>query len=196
MVWTLAFDTSAAHCAAALLQGDQLVAARADAMSRGQAERLMPLLEEVLAEGGCAWSDLSVIGVGVGPGNFTGIRISVSAARGLALALEIPAVGVSTLEALALDAPRPVRTVVSAPRDQLYEQGFGCAPEAPLMRAAADGHDDTIPCAEVSTAEDLAERIARIALTRAMTQTEAPVPLYLRAADAAPAKDAPPQIIP
>ncbi|MEC9197503.1 MAG: tRNA (adenosine(37)-N6)-threonylcarbamoyltransferase complex dimerization subunit type 1 TsaB [Pseudomonadota bacterium] len=196
MVWTLAFDTSAAHCAAALLQGDRLVAARADAMSRGQAERLMPLLEEVLAEGGCAWSDLAVIGVGVGPGNFTGIRISVSAARGLALALEIPAVGVSTLEALALDAPRPVRTVVNAPRDQLYEQGFGCAPEVPLMRATVDGHDDAIPCAEVSSPEDLAERIARIALTRAMTQTEAPVPLYLRAADAAPAKDAPPQIIP
>lgn len=69
-------------------------------MARGQAERLFPMLEEVLAEGNAAWSDLSAIAVGTGPGNFTGIRISISAARGLALSLDIPAVGVSGFEAL------------------------------------------------------------------------------------------------
>ncbi len=194
MVWTLAFDTSAAHCAAALLNGDQLVAARATEMSRGQAEHLVPLIEEVLAEGGCAWSDLGVIGVGIGPGNFTGIRISVSAARGMAMALDIPAVGVSTLDATALDAPRPVRVHVPAPRDQIYEQGYGCAPEAPLMRAkTTDG--ELLALLPPAPAE-LAERIARVALTRAAFETEAPAPLYLRAADAAPAKDAPPVILP
>ena len=87
----LAFDTSAAHCAAALLLPDSLIL-RLEPMEKGQAERLMPMLEDVLAEGGLAWSDLKALAVGTGPGNFTGIRIAVSAARGLALGLGIPAV--------------------------------------------------------------------------------------------------------
>ncbi|MFP4451570.1 MAG: tRNA (adenosine(37)-N6)-threonylcarbamoyltransferase complex dimerization subunit type 1 TsaB, partial [Rhodosalinus sp.] len=96
----LGFDTSAAHCAAALLSGDRLIAARAEEMGRGQAERLMPMLEEMLAEAGVGWSDLDVLGVGTGPGNFTGLRIAVAAARGLALALDVPAVGVSGFEVI------------------------------------------------------------------------------------------------
>ena len=83
----LAFDTSFAHCAAALLIGDT-VTTRIDPMARGQVEHLMPMLEEVLAEAGIAWADLDGIGVCTGPGNFTGTRISVSAARGLALGVE------------------------------------------------------------------------------------------------------------
>ncbi|TGN47811.1 tRNA (adenosine(37)-N6)-threonylcarbamoyltransferase complex dimerization subunit type 1 TsaB, partial [Paracoccus liaowanqingii] len=97
----LGFDTSAAHCAAALLQGGALVAARHEDMAKGQAERLMPMLEELLVEAGLGWRDLDVIGVGTGPGNFTGIRVGVAAARGLAVALRIPAIGVGAPEALA-----------------------------------------------------------------------------------------------
>ena len=87
----LAFDTSAAHCAAALLIAGK-IHTRIDEMARGQAEHLMPMLEEVLAAHGLAWRDLDAIGVGTGPGNFTGIRISVAAARGLALGLGCPLV--------------------------------------------------------------------------------------------------------
>src|SRR6056297_2365432 len=76
----LAFDTSAAHCAAAIVSGDTILARRDEEMARGQAERLMPLLAELLAEAGLAWSDLAALGVGTGPGNFTGIRIAVAAA--------------------------------------------------------------------------------------------------------------------
>ena len=90
---SLGFDTSAAHCAAALLQGDRVLAHRHEEMARGQAERLFPLLAEILAEAGAGWHDLAVIGCGTGPGNFTGIRIAVAAARGLSLALAIPAPG-------------------------------------------------------------------------------------------------------
>ena len=82
----LGFDTSAAHCAAALLSGGTCLAARHEEMAKGQAERLMPLIAELLEEAGAATGDLAAIGVGIGPGNFTGIRISVSAARGLAAA--------------------------------------------------------------------------------------------------------------
>jgi tRNA threonylcarbamoyl adenosine modification protein YeaZ len=111
----LGFDTSAAHCAAALLCGDRVLVSRREEMTRGQAERLMPLLEECLSDAGFGWSDLTAIGVGIGPGNFTGIRIAVSAARGLALALDIPAVGVDGFDAREKPGSVPG---VPAPRDQ------------------------------------------------------------------------------
>ena len=122
----LAFDTSAAHCAAALLSGDRILASTCEAMSRGQAERLMPLLEELLTSAGLTWQDLSRIGVGIGPGNFTGIRISVSAARGLALGLGIPAIGVSTFEALQSEGETIL--AVPAPREMVYVAGTGDVP--------------------------------------------------------------------
>ncbi|MDH5798127.1 MAG: tRNA (adenosine(37)-N6)-threonylcarbamoyltransferase complex dimerization subunit type 1 TsaB, partial [Paracoccaceae bacterium] len=121
----LAFDTSAAHCAAALLSGNNKLAERFEVQARGQAERLFPILEEMLDEAGLSWSDLNVIGVGVGPGNFTGIRISVAAARGLALSLGIPAVGVSVLEAQAEGLDGVVLSSLDGRRGQMYLQVFG-----------------------------------------------------------------------
>ncbi|MBU0861463.1 MAG: tRNA (adenosine(37)-N6)-threonylcarbamoyltransferase complex dimerization subunit type 1 TsaB, partial [Alphaproteobacteria bacterium] len=72
----IAFDTSGPRCAGALLIGDRIIT-RTDDMARGQAEHLMPMLEEMLAKEGLVWADIDVIGVGTGPGNFTGIRMSV-----------------------------------------------------------------------------------------------------------------------
>jgi len=80
--------------------GGRVVAERYEEMKKGQAERLFPMLEAVLGEVGAVWEELDAIGVGTGPGNFTGIRIAVSAARGLSLSLDVPAVGVSGFEAL------------------------------------------------------------------------------------------------
>ena len=135
----LGFDTSAAHCAAALVRGDTVLAARAEDMAKGQAERLMPLLEELLFDAGLDWRDLDALGVGTGPGNFTGVRISVAAARGLALGLGIPAVGVSVFEALAQGAPRPVAVALDARRDEAYAQLFpATGAEAPTLTPAAD----------------------------------------------------------
>ncbi len=88
-------------------------------MARGQAERLIPLLQQVLNDHGAVWNDLDAIGVGVGPGNFTGIRISVSAARGLALGLGKPAIGVSNLEAQAYGLDGPVLRCPDARRDRI-----------------------------------------------------------------------------
>jgi len=198
--WTLGFDTSAAHCAAALLHGERLIEARAEDMPKGQAERLMPLLDEMLARAGIGWRDLAVIGVGIGPGNFTGVRISVSAARGLALALGIPAVGVSTLDALAAGQPRPLRAQIDARRDEVYVQDFtATGADAPQMmpRAQADAeaaqHD--VPLREGIAPADLATAIARLAAARADTPQPRPAPLYLRSADAAPPSDPPPVIL-
>ncbi len=159
----LAFDTSAAHCAAALLFNDRILAAQTDAMSRGQAEHLMPMLDEMLATQGYSWSDLSAIGVGVGPGNFTGIRISVSAARGLALSLGIPAIGVSTFEVMrgAASLKDSAKQLVSvpAPRDQVYLQIFenGAETGTPMVRSI----DDTLSSVKAGFGNDLLGHSAR-----------------------------------
>ena len=181
----LGFDTSAAHCAAALLSGERLLAARAEEMGRGQAERLIPLIEEVLAEAGHGWAELRRIGCGTGPGNFTGIRISVAAARGLALSLGIPAVGVTTFEAIRLADPDAL-AAVPAPRGQVYLARPGAATE---LVAAEDAGEARFP----PPPAEMARAIAAVA-ARSAAHTP-PAPLYLRAADAAPPRDAPPEII-
>ena len=189
----LGFDTSAAHCAAALVRGNVLLAERLEERKRGQAERLMPLLEEILTEAGVTWSDLDAIGVGVGPGNFTGIRIAVSAARGLALGLAIPAVGISGFDARAAAGRL---AAVPAPRAQVYAALPG---EAPRLMAESEARDAArsagLSFAPEASPADLAQRIAQLTATRFQHCTEAPAPLYLRAADAAPARDLPPHLI-
>ncbi len=105
----LGLDTSGHHCAVALRWGDDQVAHITQDMAKGQAERLLPMVQNLMDQEGYDWSDLDAVAVGIGPGNFTGIRIGVSAARGLALALDIPAIGGLKLRAVARrasDRPR------------------------------------------------------------------------------------------
>jgi tRNA threonylcarbamoyladenosine biosynthesis protein TsaB len=206
----LAFDTSAAHCAAALLSGGTVLAARQDEMTKGQAEHLFPLLEGLLAKAGVGWRDLDAIGVGTGPGNFTGIRLSVAAARGLALSLGVPAIGVTGFEATAFGTQGDVVVSLDARRDGIYLQVMGtgapilCTVDTPppLPRGAACiGHraeEIAALCAGRATtpAEPLAVAIARIAASRLDRDNPRPAPLYLKAADAAPSRDVPPVILP
>jgi tRNA threonylcarbamoyl adenosine modification protein YeaZ len=200
----LAFDTSAAHCAAALLLPDGRVLTRHEPMEKGQAERLMPLLEDLLHEAGLGWPDLTRLAVGTGPGNFTGVRISVAAARGLALGLWIPAIGITRLEALAYGLPRPITVVEDARRSQIYVQAFGTEMSEALL---LDGSDlvHVVETAHVTgsaagpaalpAAVPLAEAMARLAAARPLPQPR-PAPFYLRGADAAPPSDPPPVILP
>ena len=192
---SLGFDTSAAHCAAALLQGDRVLAQHQEDMARGQAERLFPLLEELLASAGIGWHQLSVIGCGTGPGNFTGIRISVAAARGLSLSLGIPAVGISVTEAMACGLPRPCRVMVPARPTGVIWQDFGTpAPSQPRQDLPEDLPPGPAPATPVMP---LAEGIARIALARRTDPgLPRPAPIYLRPADAAPARDRGPVMLP
>lgn len=197
----LAFDTSAAHCAAALLSGDRILASVHEDMAKGQAERLMDLCARVLESAGYGYSDLDAIGVGIGPGNFTGIRIGVSAARGLALGLGIPAVGVSNFDALRHGTSGPCACAVDARRGQVYLQGF----ENPSLSQTPALFDSTalpafdgplIGAGGQPPIHPVAEAIAHLAARRHATTTQRPAPLYLRPADAAPARDAPPTILP
>jgi tRNA threonylcarbamoyladenosine biosynthesis protein TsaB len=198
----LAFDTSAAHCAAAVLLQDRLIL-RDEAMAKGQAERLMPMLEELLAEAGIGWGDLRALAVGTGPGNFTGVRIAVAAARGLALGLGVPAVGVTRLEALAHGLPRPLRVIDDARRGEVYVQDFleGGPDQARIVPAGPAGspYPVTGPAAgegAFAPVMPLVEAVARIGAVRAGAPQPRPAPFYLRGADAAPPSDAAPVILP
>lgn len=221
----LAFDTSAAHCAAAVFAQGAVQQSAIEEMKRGQAERILDLCQELLTASGLALTDVNAFGVGVGPGNFTGIRISVSAARGLALALGVPAIPVSTFEMLCTPdaaAQRPLRelAVVSAPREAAYVQLFTkgrpvSQPElidptaVPIHYDAPDlcvtGHmaeiiaDQLGAQAKPSEIRDPAGTIARIAVWKHANGYDLgtpPAPLYVRAPDAAPARDTPPRILP
>ncbi|KGJ06697.1 tRNA threonylcarbamoyl adenosine modification protein YeaZ [Paracoccus halophilus] len=192
---SLGLDTSAAHCAAALLRGDRLLALKHEDMARGQAERLFPMLQELLAEAGLDWPALAVIGCGTGPGNFTGVRIAVAAARGLALSLGIPAIGVSVTEAAACGLPRPCRVVLPARHEQVIWQDFGpgadSLPRQDNCDALPPGPPPALPLMP------LAQGIASIALSRRdRRDLPRPTPIYLRPADAAPARDRGPVMLP
>lgn len=138
----LAFDTATTGCSVALFLDGRMAAHRAAAMARGQSEALMPMIAEVLAEGGCSYGDLDALAVTVGPGAFTGLRIGLSAARGLALALAVPCAGVTTLEAVARAIPETARAggrvlvALDSKRADLYVQMFDGA-LAPLTEPAA-----------------------------------------------------------
>lgn len=190
----LGFDTSAAHCAAGLFWAGRKLPSRFEEMPRGQAERLIPMLEALLAEAGLGWRDLGAIGVGIGPGNFTGIRIAVSAARGLALGLGIPAIGVSSFELLAHGQGNgPLLITLPAPRGQAYVQRFeGGVPQA-APELVAGGSDNPAPC--VPGTGSLIAEIAARRLGNAKAPLPRPAPLYVRPADAAPMRDAPPVIL-
>jgi len=198
----LAFDTSAAHCAAVLLCGDLVLGRRDEPMAKGQAERLMPLLAELMAEAGRRMAELDAIAVGTGPGNFTGIRLSVAAARGLALSLGVPAIGVSVLEALAEAGPRPMLAVLDARRGAAYVQRFDAdGPGEPRLEETPDALPAGLPRigdldGAAAPALPVTEAIARIAARRLGTEAPRPAPLYLRAADAAPSRSLPPPILP
>ena len=206
----LAIDTSAGQCAVALT-GNAPVVERA-AMHRGHAEALFPMIDSVLARGGVAFGDLARIAVCTGPGSFTGVRIGVGAARGLALALGIPASGVSRFEALAAQAGAPVAVCLAGRGNTMYVQCFEAEgrPAGEPRMIGAEALAAAIPAAISRFAGDAAYLaagdsallpdglpdpavIARLAAAR--PPAESPRPLYLRGADAAPPREAPPALL-
>jgi tRNA threonylcarbamoyladenosine biosynthesis protein TsaB len=131
----LAIDTSAPRLALAVLAGDRVETLVED-MATGQAERLFPALDELLGRCGVAYRDLTRIAVTTGPGSFTGLRIGLSAARGLGLALNIPVLGIPSLFALSLAAGcDPVAVLLDAKRGEAYFQTFS-GPGIPIGAAA------------------------------------------------------------
>lgn len=144
----LALDTCLTACSAAILDGEAVLAARSEAMPRGHQERLAPLVRDLAGEAGVGFSRLTRIGVTVGPGSFTGLRVGVAFAKGLGAALGVPVVGVGALEALAHGREGFVVAAIDARRGQIYLQLFG------------DGAALTAP--DALSVENAAARIAEI----------------------------------
>ncbi|MGY3694107.1 tRNA threonylcarbamoyladenosine biosynthesis protein TsaB [Bradyrhizobium sp. USDA 3240] len=128
----LAIDTALDACSAAVLDTDSgnTIAIESQAMQRGHAEALMPLIARVMKESGVGFAGLDRIAVTTGPGSFTGLRVGLSAARGLALSAEKPVVGLSTLAAFAApvvaeNAAPPILSAIDARHDHVYFQLVG-----------------------------------------------------------------------
>lgn len=199
----LAIDTCLFACSVAVVDGDAVLARRVEPMSRGHQERLAPLVQEAMAEAGIGFDKLERIGVTVGPGSFTGLRVGLAFAKGLAAALSIPAVGVGSLEALAEPESGTVLAVLDAKRGQVYLQAFAggvavSAPDALPIETAAARLAEFAPDTLIGTGAELLAQmapgvrvvladvtdpvaVARLAAARAPVP---PRPLYLRAPDA------------
>lgn len=199
----LALDTTAAHSAAALFSGPECLALAEGAAEGGAGTRLLPLVDQVLAAAGRDLAALDALAVGTGPGPFTGLRLAVSLARGLALGLGKPAFGVTLFEALAEGQPRPLTLALEAGREGAYVQRFGMdGPDGPAAlfplnalppEAGAVLRPDDLPAAQ---------RLLGLALVAARRLSPPPppggwprpAPFYLRPADADP-PSAPPLTI-
>jgi tRNA threonylcarbamoyladenosine biosynthesis protein TsaB len=123
----LALDTSTENCSAALLLGDRLLV-RSEWAPRRHAERILPMIESLLDEAGITRRALDAVAVGRGPGAFTGVRLAISVAQGIALALDLPVLPVSSLAALAQEAPaeeqESILAVIDARMGEIYAGAF------------------------------------------------------------------------
>jgi tRNA threonylcarbamoyladenosine biosynthesis protein TsaB len=125
----LAIDTALDACAAAVLDtvAGKMIAQESLGMKRGHAEALMPLIARVIEASGVAFASLDRIAVTTGPGSFTGLRVGLSAARGIALAANKPVVGLTTLTAYAAPVvsetgEHPIISAIDARHDHVYFQ--------------------------------------------------------------------------
>jgi tRNA threonylcarbamoyl adenosine modification protein YeaZ len=121
----LALDTTTGTCSVCALASDDVLVHRSERLATGQAERIVPMIGEVMGAAGWRWKDVEVLAVGVGPGSFAGIRAGVAAARGLALAADLPCFGIGSLEALATASPSmPVLCVIAGRQGRAFVQRF------------------------------------------------------------------------
>ncbi len=207
----LGIDTALNACSVAIIEGDKLLSCVASAGGKGNAERLLPLLEQARLEAGIELAQLDGIAATIGPGSFTGIRTALATARALGLALKIPVWGITTTEALCAAAAQPglnTVAVIDAKRDELYIQCFapdGAALTEPQLLNIADapGILPAGPAVLVGSGSELLQQaaqrddlqrspvspdpdpvlVARLAAQRPRPET-APAPLYIRPPDA------------
>ena len=214
----LAFDCSGASCSAAVMIDDRPAAQRFLLMERGHAETLLPMIETVLREAALTPAALDLLVVTIGPGSFTGLRIGLAAARGLALARRLPAIGVTSFDAVRTDdaAAPPLFIALESKRAELFlqrrdraqpplpalvppEEWAATLPPGPCSLAgdgaarlaAALGRDDVVLLPGHGRPDPVA--LARLGAARWQAGDRTPLaPLYLRAPDTTtPPKTAP-----
>lgn len=210
----LVIDTALGLCSAGVFEADaagaRLLGLRSEPMARGHSERLAGFARDAMAEAGLAFTALDRIGVTVGPGSFTGLRVGLAFAQGLGAALDRPVVGISTLDALAASAGSAsgIASLIDARRGQVYarfwREGAASGPAEALSVEAAEaqlaalgegcvmaGSGAALFPASLPDAPRLRlegpDPAALARLTAAADPAAAPPrPLYLRAPDATP----------
>jgi tRNA threonylcarbamoyladenosine biosynthesis protein TsaB len=205
----LALDTCLGACSAAVSRDGEILSRASEPMTRGHQERLAPMVEHVMTEAGVAFADIDRIGVTVGPGSFTGLRVGLAFAKGLGLALGRPCVGVGTLAALAAGVGgghSAVAVVIDAGRGRVYLQvsldgATVCGPDSLTADMALARIVEVCPSGEVVVtgpgADLLLEALpkaqawpqpapdpAAVARLADASDVVPPRPLYLRAPDA------------
>jgi tRNA threonylcarbamoyladenosine biosynthesis protein TsaB len=210
----LAFDCAGAQCAAAILSDGDVLATRRVVAERGHAQLLIPMLVELLDEAGLEFSDIDRFAVTTGPGSFTGIRVALAAAHGLALGTDKPIVGITVFEAMAAAGAGTSRLLVAidSRRAELFVQLFdpaGLPLTEPAMLPPASVADWAGPGALALTGNaatliaphlagmvdnppgDWAPNVDPAVVARLAADRPAgtpPAPFYLRAPDAVPTK--------
>ncbi|MDE2284517.1 MAG: tRNA (adenosine(37)-N6)-threonylcarbamoyltransferase complex dimerization subunit type 1 TsaB [Hyphomicrobiales bacterium] len=168
----IAIDTALAACSAAVLDTalGGIIASESLPMIRGHAEALMPLLRRVMAEAATSFADIDRIAVTTGPGSFTGLRVGIAAARGIALAAGTPIVGLSTLSAyaaphMAADDRFPVVAAIDARHAHVYLQVFApggrtlSLPRLAPLNDAVHAAAETSACIVGSAAQAVADAL-------------------------------------
>ncbi|QKK25328.1 tRNA (adenosine(37)-N6)-threonylcarbamoyltransferase complex dimerization subunit type 1 TsaB [Rhizobium hidalgonense] len=207
----LALDTAGVDCAAAVYDSGRntVLGEASDMIGKGHAEHLIGIVDRALDQADMELSDIDRIAVTIGPGSFTGIRVGVAAARGFALSLNVPAVGVTTLEVMASaqrekTPHRAVLAAMDAKRDEIYLQSFssdGSPLDTPRAlsvaqaQAFAEGFDGEIAGSATALLKPDAggdhtntfpiSVVARIGAAASLDAGK-PKPLYLRGPDAKP----------
>jgi tRNA threonylcarbamoyladenosine biosynthesis protein TsaB len=129
MARILSIETSTSICSVAIHEQGELIALAEIKEPGAHAEKLLLLVDEVFEKAGLSFADLDAVAVSQGPGSYTGLRIGVSTAKGIAYALEIPLIGINTLQAMAASQPVApgdyVVAVLDARRKEVYTQTFG-----------------------------------------------------------------------
>jgi tRNA threonylcarbamoyladenosine biosynthesis protein TsaB len=193
-VLTLAFDTATAVATSALVEDGEVLGERVS-----RAQTLLEDVDALLRQAGAHPSDLDRLAVGIGPGSFTGVRIGLAVARGLALSLDLPGAGVSTLAALAAGAPEALPVVdakrrevftllegdprVLAPQELAFADGTVCVGDgATRYRSLLEERGAVVP------PDDDERHLPRARFHAALAGDAGPVdelePLYLRVPDA------------
>lgn len=216
----LSIDTAMNACAVGVKTADGRIFDALERMDRGQAERLIPMIQDVVSQAGLTMPQIGAIAVTNGPGTFTGIRLGLATARALAQASGMPAIGVGTFEALAMAVPRrPVCILIETKRSDYYvrlfegeknHEGMCLSPDAlrdyirpdwllagdAVARAVAqtDCANETLELHAPHAADII--KLAEAELEKGQGATTAlPQPVYLRPADVSIAKRRAPTIV-
>lgn len=202
MVNFLGIDTSTGPCSAAVWKNGNIAAYLEDKGKATQSACLMPMIEKALRASGLAYKDLGAVVCTVGPGSFTGIRVGLSAARGIQLAAGIKGMGFTTLEVLAFTArksPVPILASLQAGKGEVYYQGFDTVPQwrprfaaqiGTPSEALASMPDNVMLVGNTgdTAAFPRADALCELAATRT-AQAQPLEPFYIRLPDAKPMAD-------